>query len=1019
MNKETACKTRIYLQQMVENIRDALLPTEWANFDLASFSAEKTLWDYQQSALRNALKALWKYYAEFGDYKPGEALKVNAKRKEDLWKWYQDNGLREDFSPDLSRLNPRIASLLREYYDTHDDKLPYKQFINRMNFWMATGSGKTLVIVKLIELLARLIRRGEIPPCNILFLTHRDDLMEQLRCHVEEFNRARGDFRIVLRDLREYATVKRETPSLFREQEVTVFVYRSDNLSDEQKEKIVDFRNYDNDGRWYVLLDEAHKGDREDSKRQHIYSILSRNGFLFNFSATFTDPRDIATTVFNFNLSEYIRAGYGKHIAILQQELRAFTDGGDYTGEEKRKIVLKTLMMLAYACKAYESIRTDTCKVYHRPLMLVLVNSVNTEDADLKLFFEQLERIARKGVGSDLWKSAKDELEQELKQSPAFMFEEENAVLLRNVWDTLQPSDLLRFVFNATAPGEIEVLIRPSDRKELAFKLKTADRPFALIKIGDISGWLKEKLTGYEISERFEDESYFARLNEDDSDITILMGSRTFYEGWDSNRPNVICYINIGVGENARKFILQSVGRGVRIEPMKNKRKRLPPLYKAGEVKKELFDKLKDSIQPLETLFIFGTNRQALQTVIQGLEQERTRTGERQLSLFEVNPEAKNHPLLIPVYRQSSQPMAALRPIAKFEIAKEEFAILEQFVQETDDRVLLALTERSPRLLGLLRSSLKQPQDFYRFDGQRYGDVRRLLLRVLDYMNVVPEEVDELKELKDEIRHFRHITVTLEDISELQSKAERVKHYQDPSAEQQRLIEQLQRSEITKKEFKKAYDATLQMVREERFEYNGQRIFIKHIAQHYYLPVVLAENEKVDYIRHIIRTRSEVKFVKDLEQYLAQSSNLFKAFDWWFFSKLDESLDEIYIPYYDPKTNRIAKFKPDFIFWFCKGNIYRIVFVDPKGTEHIDWQRKLEGYRHLFEDSNNQPKAFPRNNRFTVRVMLLFYTNDRNKLPKDVRSYWCDKLEQILERVLASMDCHDGNAAPKSQNGCG
>ncbi len=99
-----------------------------------------------------------------------------------------------------------------------------------------------------------------------------------------------------------------------------MFYYRSDNLSDEQKEKIIDFRNYDNNGQWYILLDEAHKGDREDSKRQQIYSILSRHGFIFNFSATFTDPREIVTTAYNFNLSEFIRKGYGKHIYIFDQE---------------------------------------------------------------------------------------------------------------------------------------------------------------------------------------------------------------------------------------------------------------------------------------------------------------------------------------------------------------------------------------------------------------------------------------------------------------------------------------------------------------------------------------------------------------------------------------------------------------------------------------------------------------------------------------------------------------------------
>lgn len=995
--------THILLQRMVEAIPDDRLPMNWADFDLASFSAEKKLWDYQQRALQNALKALWKYYEDFVDYQPQEDLSRNDERKRRLWEWYRDNGLEDNLTIDLSRLNYRIANILREYYEADGHRIDYRHFINRMSFWMATGSGKTLVIVKLIEILARLIRRGEIPPCDILFLTHRDDLLEQLKRHVEEFNQGRSDLRIVLRELREYASARRETPSLFREQEITVFYYRSDNLSDEQKEKIIDFRNYDNDGRWYVLLDEAHKGDKEESKRQHLYAILSRNGFLFNFSATFTNPRDIATTVFNFNLSEYVRAGYGKHIAILKQEMRAFRDNEDYTGEEKRKVVLKALLMLAYVHKAQKAVQDSVGDgLYHRPLMLVLVNSVNTEDADLELFFRELERIARERVSEELWQTAKNELWQELQGNLAFVFEEnERLRVSQDAWQALDMADVLQHVFNAPSHGAIEVLVRPSNRQEMAFKLKTSDRPFALVKIGDISTWLKEKLSGYEVVERFEDESYFARLNQDDSDITILMGSRTFYEGWDSNRPNVICYINIGVGEDAQKFILQSVGRGVRIEPLKGKRKRLLPLYNAGEVDKSLFDQLKDFVQPLESLFIFGTNRNALQTVIEGLKQERAKTGEQQLSLFEINPEVRKEGirLLVPVYKQAAQPLAKHRQVAKFEIAGDEFDALKRFVEATDDRVLLMLGDTTPANLRLLRRSLEDPDRFYRFNGRRHGDLLRLLRRVLEWWTILPEEVERLKELEDEIRHFQHITVTLEDIDELQSKALQVRNYQDPSAEQQKLIEQLQRNEITPEQFKEAYEHTTRMVREEQFEYDAKRITIKHIAQHYYLPVVLSEDERVDYIRHIIKTPSEVRFIQDLEGYLNSTNSRFRKFDWWFFSKLDESLDEIYIPYYDPKTNRIARFKPDFIFWLKKGKRYYIVFVDPKGTEHVDWLRKVEGYRAVFEE-NGRPKEL-QHDEFRVTVHLFLHTDDMNKIsPAEYQRFWFDQIDGMIERLL-------------------
>lgn len=249
---------RALLQEMVDEAKPfEALPPNWNAFDIGAFSRTKTLWDYQQKAVENAIKTLWKYYEDFRDYQPSETAEVNRERKQKFFQWYQDNGLDEDLDMPLA-VNHRLAGLLSEYYAVEDEKISYDQFINRACFWMATGSGKTLVLVKLIEVLRGLIQRGEIPAHDILILSCRDDLIEQLKKHVREFNANRSDLFIHLRELREYADAKRSTPSLFKERELTVFYYRSDNLSDEQKEKIIDFRNYDDGGKWYVLLDEAH-----------------------------------------------------------------------------------------------------------------------------------------------------------------------------------------------------------------------------------------------------------------------------------------------------------------------------------------------------------------------------------------------------------------------------------------------------------------------------------------------------------------------------------------------------------------------------------------------------------------------------------------------------------------------------------------------------------------------------------------------------------------------------------------
>ncbi len=984
------------LQDILTDLAFETLPPAWQDFDLESFSGEKRLWTYQQEALRYALKALWKYYEDFHDYTANEPTAVDERRKARLWRWYRDNGLEENLDIPLRRQRRDVRAMLEARYPVEGGRIAYRHFINRMGFWMATGSGKSLVLVKLLELLWRLMRRGEIPPHPVLVLTARDDLLAQLKAHVDEFNRGDRDFRLCLMALKRYPEHLHTFLPLVGTHELTVFFHRADNLSDAQKERIVDFRNYENDGRWYVLLDEAHKGDREDSKRQHIYSFLSRNGFLFNFSATFTDPRDILTTVYNFNLSEFVRAGYGKHIAILKQENRAFRDKEDYTGAEKQRVVLKALLMLAYVRLAQETLPAGV-RAYHRPLMLALVNSVNTKDADLKLFFRELERIGRGEVDGRTWQQARAELWRELAAAPEWLFERARFQAERELFDRITQTELRRLVYNATTPGEIEVLLRPSNRREMAFKLKTAARPFALIKIGDISAWLKGELEGYEFLEGYEDEGFFRHLNEADSPINLLMGSRTFYEGWDSNRPNVITYINIGVGVRAKKFILQSVGRGVRIEPLPGRRQRLLRLHNAGQVDEATFQALKEQAIALETLFIFGTNRNALQMVIEQLDQEKRREAEHEIALEVDAGVVKGRRLLIPVYREAGHTLAEEREPRKFEIVPAELERLEQYVRHLDDPRLLACRYGArPADLALLTRCLERPEHYFNtHHNRRYGRIEILLPRLFAYFKVVPQKVDGLKPLEDEIRHFRHIKVSLKDIAGLMGKIEQVRQAPRRIAE---LRVQYEAHQLTFKEMLRQAQAVREKV---IFIHGGQPLHIRRIANHYYVPVLLSESERIDWIRHIIRHPSEIQFLNVLENYLEQADNAFTPLDWWAFSRIDESLDEVHIPYYDPQSNRIRRFLPDFIFWLQKGTDYAIVFVDPKGMRQADYQYKIDSFRELFLDAAGHARAFSHDGH-TVHVHLLLFTEDAHRAPAGYREHWFDHPAAIAKCVAKS-----------------
>jgi len=985
MKQKEEKKIPLCLENIVENINDNILPAKWQGFDFARFSKDKTLFDFQQNALKNALCGLWLYFKD-----------KNAD-KQSLFNQYKLNGLNENFDYDLKKKSEgKTIKYLLEYdkdYPASDSKISFAYFINRMSFWMATGSGKTLIIVKLIELLGKLIAEKELPTGDILFLAHRDDLLDQFKNHVEEFNSFNFDTKINLKNLRDYESVKREKALPFAKNEITVFYYRSDLISDEHKEKIVNFRNYDNSGKWYILLDEAHKGDKEDSKRQILYSILSRNGFLFNFSATFTDPRDFATCAFNFNLSRFVEEGYGKHIYVSSAEISAFRERGDFSPIEKQKIVLKSFLLLTYINKYFEKIREVNNSLYHRPLLLTLVNSVDVEQSDLELFFRELEKVAKNEIRADLLKKAKEELIQEFRDNAKFVFEELECAINVDLISKLDYKDILKYVLNAKTPGNIEVLKIPGNRQELIFRLMTAEKPFALIKIGDISGWLKDKLAGYEINESFENESYFKQINSDDSDINILMGSRSFYEGWDSNRPNLLLFVNIGVGSDAKKFVLQSVGRGVRIEPQKYQRKRLQNLFNAKEVKGQLFEKVKNLILPIESLFVFGTNAENLREIIATLKAEKQdkNLGEA----FIVNPEREGKLLLIPVYRDSERIFAEEKDPQKYPVSREDFDITSQFYEFLGDKVAVAKYDCEVKVLKKAKKSFAEKERYYDFsEGNSLFEPELILERIFDYLGVKSKEFEKFKELENEIVHFKKVRFgDGEKYEEIKKKIDFMKQYPEKKKELDESYGKVSQEKYTEqlKLFERAGE----------YEVKSQKIKIKYLANHYYLPVIVSETEKIDYLNHIINVDSEVKFVEQLEEYLAKPDNIFSKFDWWMFSKLDQTLDEVFIPYYNPKENKIANFKPDFIFWAQKGKRYLILFVDPKGTEHADGYRKIDGYSRIFETGEQKDsKDFPYNG-FTINVKLLFKPAKGGiaSVPEPQRKYWFDNFDDFEGKI--------------------
>ncbi|WP_424947321.1 DEAD/DEAH box helicase family protein [Candidatus Spongiihabitans sp.] len=976
------------LENIAQSSNYGDLPEVWWVPEMERFSSQKTLYDYQTDALKNAARALFLYYGKEHDWTTDEPPKTNDQRKHSFAELYGNSGIAEvkkfgSVADEKAQNENQVFRILSDVITPEGDCIPYRHLINRMCFWMATGSGKTLVMVKLLEYLHHLQQHREIPPHKVLMLAPSDHLIRQIHRTIDEFNES-GGLQIDLMPLRH---VGREPYQSRLGDALTVYYHRSDNISDVQKDALTDYRVYENGGKWFILLDEAHKGGKEDSKRQAYYAVMARAGFLFNFSATFTDDEDIVTTVKKYNLEEFIKSGYGKSIYLNEEEYAAFKNRGqEISHDERRKIVLKSLITLAYVSIRIKQLRHDTDleNLYHLPLMLTLVNSVNTavenEGNDLWAFFQTLREIATGEIDESFFGESKTGLIQDWSNARLLFGEDGGGIIGTDETSitVMKVADLRAEVFLSRRKGALQ-FIRSGDNKELAFQMKNAEQPFALIRIGDTSKWRNELLEGYEETTALQDKSFFDGLEK--SSITILMGSRSFFESWDSNRPNVINFINIG-GKDAKKFVVQSVGRGVRIEPLKDKRRRLARLGLTGK-EKQAMERCHDQVQPAETLFLFATNRSAVKAVLAGLQTEKESVFQK-LKGFETAtiPKIGNKamPLLIPEYREvQGDPTRA-----RFSMSGETRQRFKAWLGKTSDSVLAVRDGLEMPQIAALRSMVEPTGNIQTESEKNYAMLPFLQKRLVAHLSHTAKVSDGVRPLDaEDIVHFREIQVSSEYFQELQKIIPRVKHGKITDGEIPGLAEQLRQGEITREKFDHLISGQTAM--------DFHQLKIKKLLGHYYLPVILGD-ETANYIQHIIKVESEISLLNALEEWMGENE---VPWDAWMFSKIDESLDKVHIPYYDESKNEYRRFLPDFVFWMCRGNEYRIVFVDPKGTEHASAYRKIDGYQKLFTGVSGV-RLFKHAAKWQVSVNLFLY-NPQSVPAEAYKDYWIDHPAPIFE----------------------
>lgn len=943
MGKNKIQQTKILLEdKILNNFTYQQLPVNWKipNMD---FSKNKVLYSYQEKALEKIASMM---YLSFNNYLDDK---------------------------------PNLKSIEEEYEKYNYIKKENEQ-LNRACFWMATGSGKTLVLIKIIEYLDCLMQQNLIPKKEILILLPKDDLFRQLKEQIVDFNNFRNR-QIELVDLLDYENYKQNL-DLISEQRITVYYYRTDLMTDKDKTKQIDYRTYENFGNWYLFLDEAHRGQSEKSNLKFYVNELSKNGFLFNFSATFTDEIDKITTCFNYNLEKFISADYGKNIYLSDSQYSLNKRVNEFSEEEKQKQVLKSFIIYAIIKQSRNK------NFYHNPLIVTLVNTVNkknTKDSDLKIFCDYMLKIAQNKVNNKLFENAKKEIKQEFTIEKNYIFGTDNIKIENSLIDNITLEKVRKYSFNSKNSGALEYF-EGIKGKEIVLKLENTDKPFALIKIGETDSVIKNYLKDYSKLIEFNNKDWMSKINEENSPINILLGSRSFYEGWDSNRPNIINMINIGKGD-AKKYVPQSIGRGVRIQPYpnnKNNRKRLP-----------FNDTNKNKL--LETLFIFPTDKKSIDEILNAMMELGTKTNsnikKKTLLIDKNSSKDKKFDLLLPIYADKESKNIKNRSL-NFYVNKNSKDNFRKIFEDMSPATFLLQFHNSLKdtwtlqQYNALKEYINDSSKFVDSENKEYTNLNNLINDLKKYVNTNEKYVKEIRKIKEDdkieenndIIHFKHIEVEISDnkLKDIETKIMKCKNYKKFTKEE--ILNKLNKGEI---EFEEATQLYSDKSGEECDLDNEGKLYIQNIENHYYLPLIYSENEKIEHISHIIKYKSEKDFIKNLV------NNIDKIKSDWMFSKIDETLDSknIAIPYF--KDNEYKNFFPDFIFWVKKQNEYKIIFVDPKGPTYTDYQNKVDGFKDLFEENGKKKIFHDKDNNFNITFDLKLVTDNINKVSgKEYKKYW-------------------------------
>ncbi len=817
--------------------------------------------------------------------------------------------------------------------------------LRKLAFWMATGSGKTLIAhINYYQF----FKYNIFSPDNILFITPNEGLSKQ---HYEELIKSGIPARIYSGSLNGGLKAENEVLVI----EMTKFVA-------EKKGGGITLPVDTFEGKNLIFVDEGHKGKKsEEQKWAKLRDKLSEDGFVFEYSATFgqilnvpierkkkkkadeNDKKEEAnkkifieyakSILFDYSYKYFFLDGYGKDFSVLNAKESSLKD-------EK----FQETMFVANLLSFYEQMllydgKITLAKEYNieKPLWIFVGTTVagKEEESDVLIIVKFIKEIAE----NKNW--LKQKIDSVLNGNTGLK-DDEGKDIFENRFSLIREKsididDIYKRVFNGG--GSFRIYEIKNAQGE--FGLKFGEGPyFGVINIGDVSGFKKllEK-EGITVEQDVISPSLFDDIKKENSSINILIGSKKFIEGWDTWRVSSMGLLNIGKGQGPQ--IIQLFGRGVRL---KGKNMTL----KRSENKE---------ISLLETLNIYSIKADYLNKFLEAIRKE-------EVELEEIK---------IPIMPLEKEKWGKLPYLKRPDIKYEEKEVL---VLNPDEHIqyTLDLTPKVTSYISQERASIKAAEvsretsevvisELIDLEMLDWGKILNEILHfklMRNYYNLVFTE-DSLKSIlnncKIKLLRDSFNIKSLEDVKRIEEIVILlIKGYIDRFYNKHKG--KFETAYITRVDAEKQLSLfvsdkpvewyTVYIDKNDKNDKNKKELIedIKELAKdinklmkednktlsrvyfdkHIYVPILLSKNKDIEKISPPGLVESEEKFVIGLRHYLENNKNKFSGYEIYLLRNESKSGIGFQLDW--------ASFYPDFIMWVKKNDKTCIVFIDPKGLHH-------------------------------------------------------------------------------------